>query len=135
MEELKQLPLVKEAIERAEQFDKKQLEDQEKSKFGFANQSTADMTLTGKKYTQMEMDYLQSKFMESQKEMDPFSNLARKGALNENLRAQQKLDEDNAKVKTAKYHDLYNEFQFMLNPDDSDMEDEEMVDGNGENLK
>ena len=74
--------------------------------------------------------------MENQKEMDPFSNLARKGALNENLRAQQKLDEDNAKVKTAKYHDLYKEFQFMLNPDDdSEMEDEEIVEGDGENLK
>lgn len=56
--------------------------------------------------------------------MDPFSNLARKGKLDENIRAQQQLDEDNAKIKTAKYHELYDEFQFMLDPDDdSDMED------------
>ena len=82
------------------------------------------MTLSGKKYTQMEMEYQQKKLLESQREMDPFSNLARKGKLDENIRAQQQLDEDNAKIKTAKYHELYDEFQFMLDPDDdSDMED------------
>jgi len=83
MEEIKQIPLIAEAIERAEQFDKDQKE-KEKSRFvGFNDQTTADMTLAGKKYTQMEMDYQQKKHLERQRENNPFSEHSKKGKLDQ----------------------------------------------------